>query len=211
MSTKPIQTQAEIEANVRAFQSYIEPTKFFLLSDPKTMTVEQIETAQVNGNLFNHWLVKNKSTEAGVDFSVQSIKEAYVALRNAGLIHFEVAPNIRKTSQLTDAYGRPIRDLRQERKDAAERAAEEAKQPRKTIESAAKDAMQRAEANKRLEQLRDTIASYRASSHSKSAAARAEMTEALNKVLKGNRSIYDVIMLETEVRAIGKKYWDKDN
>jgi hypothetical protein len=207
MNTKPIQTQAEIEANVRAFQSYIEPTKFFLLSDPKTMKVEQIETAQVNGNLFNHWLVKNKSTEAGVDFSVQSIKEAYVALRNAGLIHFEVAPNIRKTSQLTDDYGRPIRDLRQEKKDAAERARQDAQQPRKTIEQEQLSAQKRVDTNRGIEKLRTDIQSARAKTHSATINMREEMTKALDHMMQNDRNLGGVLQCQTEFRRIVDKYW----
>jgi hypothetical protein len=55
--------------------------------------------------------------------------------------------------------------------------------------------------------LREEINSFRDKTHSETYKGRAEMTEVLDRVIKGRPALIDVSEVEDKIIAISKKYW----
>ena len=124
------------------------------------------------------------------------------------MLKFEVAPVIRKAQTLTDNYGRPVRDLRQEKRDRAQREAEEAAAPHKTIEQEQLAAQKRADTNRGIENLRADIQAARGKTHSATYKMRDDMTKALDDMIANRRNLAGVLECQTEFRRIIAKYWE---
>jgi hypothetical protein len=190
---------------------HLEPVKFLLISDPKTMTPDQMRVANANAALVGHWLERNKQTDRGVDMSVAALRECYIALRDSGMLDFTYgqAPANRPKPQLIDNYGRVIPDKMQARRDRAAELAREAQQPRKSLESEARAAAMRGLSNQKLESIRAQVQAYRARTHSQTARAKEAMEQAISNMLNsGRRDLGDIQELETEIRRIGERFWD---
>ena len=154
---------------------------------------------------------EERSTEAGVDFSVAAIKEAYIALRNASMIDFTYGtpPVLHKKSQVfTDDRGRIVRDLRTERAEKAAREAGEAAAPRKTFEGELKKAETRAQVNRTIEETRAQIASFRGPSHSKTYQVREAAQKILDAAIQNDRTLGGIATAASDIKLLFNKAWD---
>lgn len=204
---KTIQTPDQLRENVAMLKRMMGEKTVIHLIPEQGMTQVQLGQCQHNASAFDNYLRAKHSTPEGADYSIQNLKTAYVFLRDNGLLQFEVAPKINKTQTLTDNYGRPVRNLMQERKDAAQRAAEESQQSRRDLEKEHKDAMQRVAVNQKIEMLREEINSFRGKCHADTYKGREEMQKVLDGLINGRRHLYDAEMAGDAIIAISKKYW----
>lgn len=207
---KTVQKPEEIMQNARLFLDYVQPTSFLLVPDPRTMTPEQLNVATANSAAFDYWLSRNKNTEQGIDYSIQSIKECYKALRDAGMIDFSfgTAPILHKKSHtFTDDRGRVVRDLRREKQEQAQRDADEAAQPRKTLAGEIDRLERVAETNRMIENARDTINSWRGKYHSDTFRFREEATKVLNEAIESDRTIGGIASAMSKIKALSHKHY----
>jgi cell division septum initiation protein DivIVA len=202
------QSPQELEQNIIAFKRMLGEKTVLNLVPAQGMTQEQLKQCRHNSAAFDvRMAAVNTGADGLVDYSVQNIADAYKFLRDSGMLKFEVAPVIRKAQTLTDNRGRIVRDLRQEKKDAAERAAAEAQAPRRTLEDEARDAAKRIEVNRMIENGRDSINSYRAKYHSDTARFKEAANKVLNEAIEKSRTIPGIAEALTEIRAMERKFY----
>lgn len=95
----------------------------------------------------------------------------------------------------------------QERKDRAQRDAEDAAQPRKTIESEVKKATNWMETNRLIEDARMMISSYRAKYHSDTFRFRSAATKVLNDAIAKDKTIGGIASAISEIKALSHKHY----
>jgi hypothetical protein len=198
-----VQTPEELRQNVAMFNRLLGETTKINLIPAQGMTQEQLKQCQHNAAAFDVRMASLYTQPDGrVDYSIQNIADTYKFLRDNNMLKFEVAPIIRKT---VSVYQEELN----RKNHARDKSKDPVPEKPKTLAEEQNNAEMRVAVNQGIERLRAEIASYTARTHSKTARARAEMTEVLNGVVNGRRHLYDVVMAEDQIKGIGAKYWDE--
>jgi hypothetical protein len=206
MSYNTLQSPEQLRENVALLKRMMGEKTVIHIIPEQGMTQKQLQDCHHNSAAFDNYLRSKHTTPEGVDYSLQNIKTAYIFLRDNGLLQYEVAPKINKPVML-DHYGRPVRDLRAERREAAEREAEEARQPRRTFEDDMRKAQRNVEIGKGIEEARTLIASYRGRYHSDTFKFREAAQAVLDKALANDRTLGGILSAISEIKSLSHKYY----
>jgi hypothetical protein len=172
------QTQEQLYANVKAFYEIIKPAVLWLIPTVG-MTPEKTSYARANGVLFDHWLNQNAADANGeVDYSVQNMRKAYIAMRDSGLLKFDVAPKSQDPKPVLSAEVKGLRSHAQPKEEYKP-------DPSKDVMALAKKAALTEAAEQMFGDCLREIQTYQGRTHGKTATGRAILKGILDKALAG--------------------------